>query len=85
MEHLRRFDPTLLEILGADGMLSGHDAPYDGAVQHVALSSPGASLGGGTDEIQRNVAGERALGLPKEPAADRDVPFRDLPTSGRRS
>lgn len=73
-----------LEILGADGMLSGADAPHEGAVQHVALTSPGASLGGGTDEIQRNVVAERALGLPKEPANDRDVPFSGLPLRGDR-
>jgi len=80
----RRSRDLSLDLLGASGMLSGADAPYDGAVQHVALSSPAASLGGGTDEIQRNVTAERALGLPKEPAVDRDVPFRELPTRPHR-
>jgi alkylation response protein AidB-like acyl-CoA dehydrogenase len=75
----RRSRDLALDLLGAHGMLSDGDAPYDGAVQHVALSSPAASLGGGTDEIQRNIAAERALGLPKEPTVDRDIPFRDVP------
>jgi alkylation response protein AidB-like acyl-CoA dehydrogenase len=65
-------------ILGPAGMLSGDNAPYDGSLHTVALASCGTRIGGGTDEIQRNTIGERALGLPREPAEDRDVPFRDL-------
>jgi alkylation response protein AidB-like acyl-CoA dehydrogenase len=56
-------------LTGAHGMLDGDDAPRDGAVHRVALASFGAGMGGGTDEIQRNVIGERSLGLPKEPHA----------------
>ena len=44
--------------------------------QYHVLNCRGMSLGGGTDEIQRNTLGERVLGLPKEPAIDVDVPFR---------
>jgi alkylation response protein AidB-like acyl-CoA dehydrogenase len=67
-----------LAMLGAGGMLMGDEAVDRGRVQMAALSSPAASLGGGTNEIQRNIIGERTLGLPKEPAVDTDVPFRAL-------
>jgi alkylation response protein AidB-like acyl-CoA dehydrogenase len=67
-----------MEVLGAHGMLVGRDTPGRGRLQRLALSSPGASIAGGTDEIQRNIIGERVLGLPKEPRLDVDVPFREL-------
>jgi alkylation response protein AidB-like acyl-CoA dehydrogenase len=54
-------------LLGAEGMLAGPDSAQDGALVRAALGSPGARLGGGTDEIQHNVLAERALGLPRDP------------------
>jgi alkylation response protein AidB-like acyl-CoA dehydrogenase len=65
-------------IVGARGMLMGQLSPLDGDLQPVNLASPGNRLGGGSDEIQLNVLGERALGLAREPSSDRDVPYRDL-------
>ena len=67
-----------LELLGPAGMLDGPDAPDGGRMQRLALSIPSASIAGGSDEIQRNIIGERVLGLPKDVAVDRDLPFREV-------
>jgi alkylation response protein AidB-like acyl-CoA dehydrogenase len=66
-------------LLGAYGTLWRDDAPFEGWFQDLFLSQWAPRIGGGTDQVQRNIVGERVLGLPAEPRADRTVPFRDLP------
>jgi alkylation response protein AidB-like acyl-CoA dehydrogenase len=68
-----------MELLGADGMLTGGDLPVEGKVQHFFLSMPSASIAGGSDEVQRNIIGEKTLGLPKDAQADPKTPFKDIP------
>ncbi|MDQ1446846.1 MAG: hypothetical protein QOI20_3310 [Acidimicrobiaceae bacterium] len=78
--NLKRNAELALEIEGSAGMLVGDDAPLLGAWQQSFLGAPAIRIAGGSDEIQRNVIGERVLGLPPEPRVDKAVPFRELPT-----
>jgi alkylation response protein AidB-like acyl-CoA dehydrogenase len=66
-----------LEIAGpaagawADGDPAGHWG-------ELYLSRQSNSLGGGSNEMQRNIISERVLGMPREFAADRDKPFDEV-------
>ncbi|MBX3314675.1 MAG: acyl-CoA dehydrogenase family protein [Actinobacteria bacterium] len=80
-----------VDLLGAQGMVD-----YDfemrrsenlglvgppGSSRKMFLRSRANSIEGGTSEIQKNIIGERVLGLPGEPRTDKDVAWKDVPRS----
>ncbi len=74
---------TELEQRVADfcAAVAGPEALLWNRFSRGACYAPAYTLMGGTTQILRNIIGERSLGLPREPAVDREVPFGDLPRS----
>jgi alkylation response protein AidB-like acyl-CoA dehydrogenase len=66
------------EIAGPAAMLWGD------ALGDTITTAAAHGIQGGSEQIQRNVIGERLLGLPREPQVDRDVAFRDLKVGTQR-
>jgi len=83
-ELVRQLRDVGLEALGPHGQLMGDDTPLGGMLQQLALFSPAISIAGGSDQIQRNIIGERVLGLPGEPRVDKGVPFAELKVGTQR-
>ena len=69
---MRDWRDLALTALGPHGQLLEGENTFDGVPAQIALSVPGLSIAGGTDEIQRNIVGERVLGLPREPRPNGD-------------
>ncbi len=80
-----------VDLLGPGAMV-GDDYTMRRAEQLGLVGAPGTSrkmflraransIEGGTSEIQRNIIGERVLGLPGEPRTDKDLPWKDVPRS----
>jgi alkylation response protein AidB-like acyl-CoA dehydrogenase len=89
-EENKRIYELCVDLLGADGMLYSSDYPKVRPAG-VAIGTPDVhkaflrvranSIEGGTSEVMRNILGERVLGLPGEPRADKDAAWKDVPRS----
>ncbi len=75
---MRRYEIGL-ELAGVDGVTWPADTDTTARrLGELSLWRQGLSLGGGSNEIQRNIISERLLGMPRELAADKDVPYREV-------
>ena len=93
-EIMRQSRDLGLRLAGAGGTLHAYNAaarkqldaatgqPMLAFVTEMALFAQGPPIYGGTDQVQRNIIGERALGLPKEPNDDRVKTWAELPKNG---
>ena len=67
-----------LALQGPSSVAWDADQAAGGNWSRTMLTTFSANIAGGTDEIQRNIIGDRVLGLPREPAVDTHLPFREL-------
>ncbi len=74
---LTKLGNLTVEILGPYAICDNDAEAF--AWNQLVLGAPGMHVAGGTDEVMKNIIGERVLGLPGEPRVDKDVAWRDLP------
>lgn len=73
----KRLAALATDVAGTQGLAWDRADLRSAAWANLLLTTPARSIAGGTDEVQRNIIGDRVLGLPREPEPGRDAPFRD--------
>jgi alkylation response protein AidB-like acyl-CoA dehydrogenase len=66
------------QLIGQEALLVGESSADGEHASQEAMWSFINSIGGGSDQIQRNLIAERVLGLPHDPSPDHDLPFREV-------
>ncbi len=70
-----------IDLQGQGGLLVDPEVAEGAArFQAMLLRSPAVRIEGGTDQILRNIIGERVLGLPEDLRADKGMPFNEIPS-----
>jgi alkylation response protein AidB-like acyl-CoA dehydrogenase len=77
-EHVQRLQNLGLDLEGTAGLAWQEDDQWHRNTAWAFLRVRSRTIAGGSSEIQRNVIGERVLGLPKEPDVDRNVPWSQV-------
>jgi hypothetical protein len=77
----QRLQESAIAFRGAHALAWSIDDNEEAAWVEQFLRTRANSIEGGTSEIQRNIVGERVLGLPREPDPFKGQPWRDVPRS----
>jgi alkylation response protein AidB-like acyl-CoA dehydrogenase len=67
-----------LDLEGLNALAHDADDNWASGSVYGFLRVRSATIAGGTAELQRNIVGEKVLGLPREPSVDRGVPWKDI-------